>query len=57
MWREMMDEGEWGLMGVVMVIAWTEDDGQTWTKLNFGQGGNPVIYSWPEKNLSELALG
>ena len=34
-------------------VAWTEDDGQTWTKLNYGQGGNPVIYSWPEKNLSE----
>jgi beta-fructofuranosidase len=24
-------------------MAYTEDDGSTWTKLNFGAGGNPVI--------------
>lgn len=24
-------------------MAYTEDDGQTWTKLNFGANGNPVI--------------
>ncbi|OAV96570.1 hypothetical protein PTTG_01009 [Puccinia triticina 1-1 BBBD Race 1] len=33
-------------------IAYTEDDGNSWTKLNFGANGNPVIYYWPEKNLS-----
>ncbi|PLW10615.1 hypothetical protein PCASD_17363 [Puccinia coronata f. sp. avenae] len=33
-------------------MAYTEDDGSTWTKLNFGAGGNPVIYYWPERNLS-----
>lgn len=24
-------------------LAYTEDDGETWTKLNFGGNGNPVI--------------
>ncbi|KAI9616699.1 hypothetical protein KEM48_005116 [Puccinia striiformis f. sp. tritici PST-130] len=33
-------------------LAYTEDDGNTWTKLNFGATGNPIIYYWPEKNLS-----
>lgn len=33
-------------------IAFTEDDGHTWTKLNFGQNGNPIIYNWPEKHLT-----
>lgn len=33
-------------------IAYTEDDGKTWTKLNFGENGNPVIYHWPEKHLT-----
>ncbi|OAV98565.1 hypothetical protein PTTG_01805 [Puccinia triticina 1-1 BBBD Race 1] len=33
-------------------VAYTEDDGHTWTKLNFGANGNPVIYNWPEKHLS-----
>ncbi|EFP81689.2 uncharacterized protein PGTG_07938 [Puccinia graminis f. sp. tritici CRL 75-36-700-3] len=33
-------------------VAYTEDDGNTWTKLNFGASGNPIIYHWPEKNLS-----
>lgn len=35
-------------------IAYTEDDGTTWTKLNFGEGGNPVIYHWPAKNLASF---
>jgi hypothetical protein len=34
-------------------LAWTEDDGVTWIKANFGQSGNPVIYQWPEQNLSQ----
>ncbi|KAG0139082.1 hypothetical protein CROQUDRAFT_70356 [Cronartium quercuum f. sp. fusiforme G11] len=33
-------------------IAYTEDDGLTWTKLNFGANGNPVIYYWPEQHLT-----
>ncbi|EFP78860.2 hypothetical protein PGT21_031694 [Puccinia graminis f. sp. tritici] len=33
-------------------VAYTEDDGHTWTKLNFGANGNPVIYKWPENHLS-----
>ncbi|PLW23082.1 hypothetical protein PCASD_10515 [Puccinia coronata f. sp. avenae] len=33
-------------------VAYTEDDGRSWTKLNFGANGNPVIYRWPEKHLS-----
>lgn len=33
-------------------VAYTEDDGHTWTKLNFGANGNPVIYKWPEQHLS-----
>ncbi|EGG03208.1 family 32 glycoside hydrolase [Melampsora larici-populina 98AG31] len=33
-------------------LAYTEDDGKTWTKLNFGENGNPVIYHWPEKHLT-----
>lgn len=34
-------------------IAYTEDQGKTWTKLPYGAGGNPVIYEWPMDNLSE----
>nr|CAG26671.1 invertase 1 precursor [Uromyces viciae-fabae] len=33
-------------------LAYTEDDGSSWTKLNFGADGNPVIYKWPEQHLS-----
>lgn len=33
-------------------IAYTKDGGATWTKLNFGYGDNPVIYKWPEQNLT-----
>ncbi|KAH9460970.1 hypothetical protein MJO28_009885 [Puccinia striiformis f. sp. tritici] len=33
-------------------VAYTEDDGRTWTKLNFGANGNPIIYKWPEQHLS-----
>ncbi|KNZ49389.1 hypothetical protein VP01_504g7 [Puccinia sorghi] len=33
-------------------IAYTQDDGHTWTKLNFGSYGNPVIKTWPEQHLS-----
>ncbi|MBW0464760.1 hypothetical protein O181_004475 [Austropuccinia psidii MF-1] len=33
-------------------VAYTKDDGATWTKLNFGSEGNPIIYRWPEPHLS-----
>jgi len=33
-------------------VAYTQDDGHTWTKLNFGSNGNPVIKTWPEQHLS-----
>ncbi|KAG0143853.1 hypothetical protein CROQUDRAFT_80665 [Cronartium quercuum f. sp. fusiforme G11] len=35
-------------------MAYTEDDGETWIKLPFEEKGNPVIYSWPEKNLTNF---
>ncbi|CAH7670375.1 glycosyl hydrolase, partial [Phakopsora pachyrhizi] len=33
-------------------LAYTKDNGHSWIKLNFGANGNPVIYKWPEKNLT-----
>ncbi|KAK4055900.1 hypothetical protein OIO90_003157 [Microbotryomycetes sp. JL221] len=33
-------------------VAYTSDGGETWTKLPFGAGGNPVIYEWPMQNLT-----
>ncbi|KAJ7637095.1 glycosyl hydrolase [Roridomyces roridus] len=33
-------------------LAWTEDDGASWTKLPLGPGNNPVIYQWPMPNLT-----
>ncbi|KAH9821286.1 family 32 glycoside hydrolase [Melampsora americana] len=35
-------------------IAYTQDDGTTWTKLDFGEGGNPVMYHWPARNLASF---
>ncbi|KAJ7136062.1 glycosyl hydrolase [Mycena epipterygia] len=33
-------------------IAYTEDDGQSWIKLPFGVGNNPIIFQWPMNNLT-----
>ncbi|KAL8284210.1 hypothetical protein RQP46_004959 [Phenoliferia psychrophenolica] len=33
-------------------IAYTKDDGASWTKIPFGASGNPVIYNWPMQNLT-----
>lgn len=33
-------------------LAYTKDGGRSWIKLNFGAGGNPIIYAWPENNLT-----
>ncbi|KAK4047386.1 hypothetical protein OIV83_005433 [Microbotryomycetes sp. JL201] len=33
-------------------VAYTFDGGESWTKLPFGAGGNPVIYNWPMQNLT-----
>jgi beta-fructofuranosidase len=40
-------------------LAWTEDGGESWKKLGWGpeKGGNPVIWTWPEQNLSGSCLG
>ncbi|KZP28036.1 glycoside hydrolase family 32 protein [Athelia psychrophila] len=32
--------------------TYTMDEGASWIKLNFGEGGNPVIYEWPMTNLT-----
>nr|6S82_A Chain A, Beta-fructofuranosidase [Phaffia rhodozyma]6S82_B Chain B, Beta-fructofuranosidase [Phaffia rhodozyma] len=33
-------------------LAYTTDDGASWIKLGYGAGQNPVIYEWPETNLT-----
>ncbi|CAH7688859.1 family 32 glycoside hydrolase [Phakopsora pachyrhizi] len=35
-------------------LAYTEDEGSTWTKLNFGENGNPILYKLPGQNVTSF---